>query len=754
MLSPSSLILLLSNLLGCRVDAEDTPQTVSDAFKVRGSVEQIHVWAAEPDTEIELVDASGELVASGTTDSQGSLILRELEPGVDFTVRLADDPSELTDMLEILDFEDSVPPQSFYEEQILEPGNGYITMRDGTQLAYYIYLPGPIDEGPYPTLVNYSGYTPSEPGASLGEAVEPYCDLYPILCDAPSFPTGIIGGLMGYAVVGVNMRGTGCSGGAYDYFEPLQITDGYDIIEAVAAQQWVKHNHVGMAGLSFPGISQLFVAQAQPPSLAAITPFSVIGDTMSSTLIPGGIFNEGFAEEWYDAVLSKAAPYGHDYIQEVVDAGDSVCEENQLLHSQMLNRIDLAKEHPFYDDELARPIDPSAFADQIQVPIYLAGQWQDEQTGPHFPALFTKLENAPIKRFTVTNGVHIDGFSPQNLVEWKTFLDLYVSQEIPEIPKAFDIFAPLFMEAVYGTELGMPDGRFDDYATYDEALAAYEAEGELRVIFDSGAPQGVAPGAPEGTWEMRFESWPPPQAVAERWYLQPDGTLLSSPAAESGGSSSWEHDAQAGERISLASGSVDPLQPNWDWQAPQEGMALSFLTPPLEEDLVVVGHGSVDLYLMTEQTDADIEVSITEVTPDGDEILVQHGWLRASHRALREDATETRPVKTHRQEDIAPLTPGEWTLVRVEVMPFSHAFRAGSQLRLSIDTPGDNMARWRFDLLDLPEGTLNHVAHDAAYPSSLVLSVIPDIVIPTELPDCADLRGQPCREYAPIQNLE
>ena len=42
--------------------------------------------------------------------------------------------------------------------------------------------------------------------------------------------------LLGYAVVDVNMRGTGCSGGAFDYFEPLQALDGYDVIETVARQ--------------------------------------------------------------------------------------------------------------------------------------------------------------------------------------------------------------------------------------------------------------------------------------------------------------------------------------------------------------------------------------------------------------------------------------------------------------------------------------------------------------------------------------
>ena len=81
------------------------------------------------------------------------------------------------------------------------------------------------------------------------------------------------------------MRGTGCSGGAFDYFEPLQGLDGYDAIETIARQPWVLHHKVGMMGVSYGGISQLFVGATRPPSLAAITPLSVIDNTQT-TLYP------------------------------------------------------------------------------------------------------------------------------------------------------------------------------------------------------------------------------------------------------------------------------------------------------------------------------------------------------------------------------------------------------------------------------------------------------------------------------------
>jgi putative CocE/NonD family hydrolase len=140
-----------------------------------------------------------------------------------------------------------------------------------------VKLPGPADQGPYPTVVEYSGYDPANPDGAQ--------------------PASRAAQLLGFATVGVNLRGTGCSGGAYNYFEELESLDGYDVIEAVAAQPWVQGGTVGMVGISFPGITQLFVAKTQPPHLSAITPLSVLDDTYD-TLYPGGIFNNGFALGW------------------------------------------------------------------------------------------------------------------------------------------------------------------------------------------------------------------------------------------------------------------------------------------------------------------------------------------------------------------------------------------------------------------------------------------------------------------------
>src|SRR5215218_6116639 len=105
------------------------------------------------------------------------------------------------------------------------------------------------------------------------------------LADGP-FPTVVgsaVAPLLGFATVSVQMRGSGCSGGAFDLFDLPTTYDGYDAIESVAAQSWVKGRKVGLAGISFSGITQLFAAGTQPPHLAAIAPMSVIDDTYGST---------------------------------------------------------------------------------------------------------------------------------------------------------------------------------------------------------------------------------------------------------------------------------------------------------------------------------------------------------------------------------------------------------------------------------------------------------------------------------------
>ena len=167
----------------------------------------------------------------------------------------------------------------------------------------------------------------------------------------------------------------------------------------------------------------------------------------------------------------------------------------------------------------------------------------------------------------------------------------------------------------------------------------------------------------------------------------------------------------------------------------------------------MVGSGSVDLWLESTAADVDLQVTLSEIRPDGQEVYVQNGWLRASHRKLDTSlSTELRPVQTHRLVDAAPLPQGELVEARVEIFPFAHVFRANSRLRITVESPGGSRALWKFDVLRPDGEVVNTIAHSAAAPSKVVLPVIPGIEVDAPLPPCPALRSQPCRTYVEIEN--
>lgn len=739
--------------------------TVQANFATSPSVGVLTVTGAEAEADL-AVYSDGEEVATGTTDGTGALMFRDLEAGEYRVATTSGDDQEASDTVTVPTVEESLPTQDFYEGQVLEPGYTYIETRDGTQLSASVYLPGPVEEGPYPTVVEYSGYNPAEPGgnllgdnadklAELGVDAETLCETVEFLCNAPAQPSSIIALGMGYAVVSVNVRGTGCSGGAYNYFEELQVLDGYDVIETVASQDWVYDNSVGMVGLSYPGIAQLFVARSQPPGLKAITPLSVMDDTVRGLLAPGGIHNEGFALSWAEQVLEKAEPLGQGWEEELIEAGDTICEENQQLRGQNVDVTEIALSFDYYPEELGDWYNPSVFGEDIDVPIFLSGSFQDEQTGGRFPLLWDKFPNSPMVRFSMWNGAHADGYAPMNLSEWKAFLDLYVADQVPTMPGAMNLLAPVLMEDVFGASLALEPIPYSEYATVEEARAAYEAEKPVRLILESGAGDPDQPGAPGGTTEYRFDQWPPADVIAKAFYFNTDGTLTEAEPGDDGGASRYDFDAELAETVTLPGGSGDAFKalPEYEWNQEPDGSAVVFVSDPLPEDLTLAGSASADLFIRSSAPEADIGVTLSEVRPDGQEVYIQSGVLRGQNRELGENATELWPDHPTFEDMQEPMPVDEYTEARVEIFPFAHVIRAGSQVRLSVHTPGGDKVRWAYVLADGQEGATFDIAHNSEMPSRLVLPVTSSITdYPAELPPCPGLRAQPCREFMPYEN--
>jgi hypothetical protein len=193
--------------------------------------------------------------------------------------------------------------------------------------------------------------------------------------------------------------------------------------------------------------------------------------------------------------------------------------------------------------------------------------------------------------------------------------------------------------------------------------------------------------------------------------------------------------------------------PAFDWQPTPAGQEAAFETVPLPATVAMLGTGSIDLLVRSDASDADLEVVLSEVRPDGQEMLVQTGRIRTSYRALEPDSTELHPIHLGREADIAPLQRGSWTSVRVLMPGFGHAFRAGSRIRIAVNTPGGDQPTWGYELLGVDPETRHLIGTGGVTASSVALPVLEGMDVLPPLPACPSLRGQPCRATPPIANV-
>lgn len=685
---------------------------------------QVLVTNGQAGTTLELVNGSGKMVQTGSVDEQGALLFRRVESGT-YRVRTTSGTKMESPDVKVHPL-DETPDTELYTSQTLPaPGFGYVETRDGTKLSINVMLPGAADKGPYPTVVEYSGYAPSNP-------------------EDKTF--GQIFNALGYAYIGVNMRGTGCSGGSFRFFEPMQRLDAYDAIEAIAAQPWVFENSVGMVGISYPGISQLFSASTQPPHLKAITPLSVLDDSYRATLYPGGILNTGFAVDWTRQRVEQSRPYGQGWEQGMVDKGDTTCEDNQKIRLQNPDLLQEIDDNPYFSNDVGDEINPRNFINDIEVPVFIAGAWQDEQTGGHFATMLDQFTSAPQVYAYLVNGLHTESLVSTGIIpRYVEFLELYVAKRVPSLTRAKTV-VPLIANAITGVSGGdLGEDRFSEM-TYDEALKAYEEEDRVHVLFEEGASPDVAAGAARPRWISSFESWPIPGATATSWYLGDGGLLTTEAPTVAEASDSYVADPKATAETFYTGSSSDIWKAGvkWNWPYNAAGTSVTYTTGALTSNTVIIGSGSADLWIQSTSPDTDLEVTVSEIRPDGQEVYVQSGWLRASHRALdSSSSSELRPVHTHLEKDAKNLAAGEWTPVRLEIFPFAHAFRAGSKLRITIDPPGGNRGVWAFRTI--VNGETVKIARDKDHPSKVVLSVVNGVDVPSAYPTCS-MRGQPCRD--------
>jgi uncharacterized protein len=757
--------------------AHGAASAAAPSFDAVGSAEQVYVTGLAPDAQASLISSGGSTLYTQSADSLGGLLFQDVPPASGYRVLLSSDGEESGPLTVHTDAAAPWDP-SIYDQTISDNGYQYLTTRDGTELAIDVHPPtdpagepglppgtplptGPTDYlPPYPTLIEYSGYGYADPAG-------------------PENGIAILANLMGFAVVDVNMRGTGCSGGAFNFFEPLQNLDGYDVIETIAHQPWVLDHKVGMMGISYGAISQLFVSQLDPPALEAISPLSTI-DATASTLYPGGILNTGFAVAWAEQRQDDAEPAGpnsgQSWAYQQIEDGDTTCAANQVLHGEASNLMAEIDANQYYNPAVANPLDPDTFVKKIKVPVFMACQWEDEQTGGHCPELVSHFTGTSKKWFTFTNGAHIDSLDPATFDRWYDFLELFVAHQAPIVNSAvIRAAAPVIYEDAMGIPdtdpITLPVDPIQLIPTYKAALAAFEKLPEIRVLFDNGAGESPtdtsSAGDPYPGFEDDFSSWPIPGTVATTWYLGPNGTLTSrKPTTEevdwyTSNSSALPLNDYSGSETEAGGLWGNASQWSWDWEQNPSGTAVSYLSAPLKTNTTVIGGGAVYVWVKSSTPDVDLQATVSEVRPDGNETFVQNGWIRASERELSTGtdnefdtpSTYLDPIPAFTKADAKPMPAGKFVEVAIPLYYEGHVYRAGSRIRVTISAPNGTQPVWSFSETQPSEGTATvSIEFSRSMPSSLVLPVVPGVQVPTSLPACPSLRNEPCRPYQPIAN--
>ena len=539
-----------------------------------------------------------------------------------------------------------------------QPESRYLTMRDGCRIAVEVWRPQGAT-GPVPAILVLTPYYRRfalRPGGA-GDATP----------NAGKFINLFVP--RGYAVVVVDVRGTGASFGTRDSFRsPREREDSREIADWIVAQPW-SDGRIGATGISYPGAASDFLASTGHAAVRAIAPLFAVWDTYADNYYPGGILLKELARS-YDELMVAMDHDRRDLLKNFVYyanpdlAGPHPVDEDpdgtllaQAIHEHLGNfrQPDFMGEFRFREEPL--PYDPSfssaAFSpysvrDGIRedVAVLAVSGWMDG----------AGYANGAIARFLTLdrNPVHLllgpwDHGARCNGSPWR-------HPQVPEFALLGEVLR-FFDHYLLGRDTGL--------------------EQEARVHYF---------GLHAETW-MAAESWPP-LPETRRLHLAPGGLLAeAAPAVAAVAETRADFAAGSGhgtryERIA----GINSTTYYADWQE-REARLIGWSSAPLAEDTELTGHGLADLHLACSEPDAALFAYLSEVEADGTVRYVTEGLLRALHRQESPAPANYRtswPFRSFRREDAAPLVPGQGERIRIPLLPVSWVFRAGSRLRLSL----------------------------------------------------------------------
>jgi putative CocE/NonD family hydrolase len=558
-----------------------------------------------------------------------------------------------------------------------------VKLRDGVRLATDIYRParnGVALPEKFPVLLERTPYGKAQVSRSEVDAG------MTVSRPRPEVAAWFV--QHGYIVVYQDCRGRyGSEGEFVKYLSDGE--DGFDTVAWLAAQPWCN-GKVATMGLSYAGHTQGSLACLNPPALTAM----VIDSGAFSNAYQSGIRSGGALE-----------------MKQVTWAFNQA-KESPLAKKDPLVRAALEKEN-LLDWFTRMPWKPG------HSPVRWVPEYEDY--------LFEQWTHGAFDDYWKQLGIYAEGFYGQfsdvpqiHMSSWydayiRTATDNYVAlSKIKRGPVRL-IMGPW----THGdrSKSWSGDVDFGPASTIDNNLAAHWREYRLR-WFDhwvKGVKNGVDTeprvrlflmgGGTErknsagrmdhgGRW-IEATDWPLPATRFTPYYLHVDGRL--DPAKPTAGNASIAYDYDPANPVPTMGGPLTSGAPVFEGGAFDQreharffgcrtpGLPLAarpdvlvFETPPLEQDVAVVGPIVVKLYVSSDCPDTDFTAKLIDVHPpnadypQGYAMNLCDGILRCRYRKSWE-----KPE---------PMTPGEVCEITIEPFATCNLFKAGHRIRLDISS--------------------------------------------------------------------
>ena len=492
----------------------------------------------------------------------------------------------------------------------------------------------------------------------------------------------------GYLVVVQDVRGRWSSDGAFTPFRD-EAADGAATVEWAARLPGCD-GRVAMYGFSYAGAAQLLAAAAKPPALAAICPAFTSSRLDEGWTYTAGAFGLAFAAPWALGLALDDARRRRDEVA-VAELAAALRDVDAAYDALPLRAHGaLARHAPYYLEWLEHGSgDPywqrwavGDVRDSIAVPCLLVGGWWDA---------FLRGTVDAFERLRATSG------APTKLVVG---------------PWAHAGWQPLGADDPTAGPTAVADWHL---RWLDHVLRNHETG-----VLDS----PVTVHLPGVGWRA-LDDWPPPSARPAEWFLHSHGRANSA-----AGDGALSLDPPRDEPPDLfvydpaypaagAGGHAWPFVTGPADQSAREGnpSVLVYTSPPLAEDVELIGEAVLVLHAATSAVDTDFTARLCVVEEDGVSTNLQEGIVRAR---FRDSLVEPLQVPH-----------GEVLEYRLRLGPVGARVAAGRRLRLQVSS--SDFPLWDRNLNtggrpgneSLADGVVatQVVLHDSAHPSRLLLPV-------------------------------